>query len=211
MVNKPSIEKTVVKEYIPTDSSDRILPILREIFVNSFDQYYQIIETDLKLKENTKLRDWLHEVFDDMEKEMLEQKCRCFMLRSSEEEEETEYNLGIIGFLTLEEKDDGSIYIAQCAIDAQSKQCGYGSRLIQHLREVYPRGTYYWGLCRRANKPAVNFYVKLGAKFISDKTVANKKGYDSTLYAGFEFTDTTAHVPAIVVAEKVVKTRTNIT
>ena len=199
---KPSIEKTIVKEFIPQNVSDAILPILREIFVNSFHQYYQEIQNELKLKENKNLREWLHEVFDEMQMEMLERKCRCFMLCSTDETESKNQNQGIIGFLTLEEREQGTVYIAQCAIDARSKQCGYGSRLIQHLREVYPPGTYYWGLCRRANKPAVSFYAKQGAKFIDDKNVADTKGYDSSLYAGFEFTDKPSGVNETIINQR---------
>ena len=197
---KPSIEKTIVKEFIPQHASDAILSILREIFVKSFHQYYKEIQIELKLQENKDLLEWLHEVFDEMQTEMLERKCRCFMLSSTDVADSK--NQGIIGFLTLEEREGGIIYIAQCAIDAQSKKCGYGSRLFQHLRQVYPPGTYYWGLCRRANKPAVSFYAKLGAKFIDDKNVADKKGYDSSLYAGFEFTDKPSGITETIINQR---------
>jgi GNAT superfamily N-acetyltransferase len=91
--------------------------------------------------------------------------------------------------LTLTEEEKGSIYIAQCAIEAENKRRGYGARLLQHLRTIYPPGTFYWGLCRRANRPALNFYLKQGAKFMDDEEVAKKYGYDPALYTGFQFTD----------------------
>lgn len=177
-----------MREFSPRTELDPILPILRNLFVRSFDEYYKEIQSQLKLKVNKTLVEWLHDTFDDMQSEMLSGKCRCFLLCSSDtvENDPTQY---IIGFLTLKEENDGSVYIAQCAIRAEQKRRGYGAQLLQHLRTIYPPGTFYWGLCRRANRPAVNFYLKLGASFIDNEEVAKKYGYDSSLYAGFQFTD----------------------
>ncbi len=157
--------------------------------MRSFDQFYQEIEAQLKLKTGKTLVHWLQETFDEMQDEMLTKQCRCFMLCSSDDTTKNNNRQGIIGFLTLKEEANGSVYIAQCAIEPESKRRGYGARLLQHLRTIYPPGTSYSGLCRRANRPAVNFYLKQGAKFIDDEEVANKHGYDSTLYTGFQFTD----------------------
>jgi len=162
---------------------------LRELFVRSFDQFYKEIQSQLKLKTNKSLIEWLQETFDEMQDEMLSQKCRCFMLCSSDDPIENDNKSGIIGFLTLKEEEKGSIYIAQCAIKAESKRRGYGACLLQHMRNIYPPGTFYWGLCRRANRPALNFYLKQGAKFMDDEEVAIKYGYDPALYTGFHFTD----------------------
>ena len=139
---KPSIEKTIVKEFIPQHASDAILSILREIFVKSFHQYYKEIQIELKLQENKDLLEWLHEVFDEMQMEMLERKCRCFMLCSTDETESKNQNQGIIGFLTLEEREQGTVYIAQCAIDARSKQCGYEVALFS----IYVTGLSAWNV-----------------------------------------------------------------
>ncbi|CAF1534091.1 unnamed protein product [Rotaria sp. Silwood1] len=118
-----------------------------------------------------------------MEDEMLDASCRCFVLSGDQDE--------IVGFLTLKDEGNNSIYIAQCAIRADIKRKGYGTQLLLHLRTIYPPGTHYWGLCRRANRPAVQFYIRQGAKYIKDDDVANKYGYDPNLYTGFEFDDPT--------------------
>jgi ribosomal protein S18 acetylase RimI-like enzyme len=186
---QPPLDKVIVREFLPQTSRDPILPIIRELFVRSFDQFYKEIETQLKLKTNKSLVEWLQETFDEMQDEMLTKKCRCFMLCSSDDTIKNDDKQGIIGFLTLKEEEKGSVYIAQCAVDAESKRRGYGARLLQYLRTLYPPGTFYWGLCRRANIPAVKFYLKQGAKFMDDEEVANKYGYDPKLYTGFEFTD----------------------
>lgn len=149
----------------------------------------------MKLETNTTLIQWLDETFNETQQAMLQRQTRCFMLCSLDDEVENEKNQGIIGFLIVKEEADGSIYIAQCAIDAQSKRCGHGSRLIRHLGSIYPPNTYYCGLCRRANEPAVKFYLKQGAKIMDDKEVATKYKYDPQLYAGFHFTDQTDNIP----------------
>ena len=187
---RPSIDKVIVQEYLPRTVHDPVLPVLRELFVRSFDEFYQEIEVQLKLKMNKTLIVWLQETFDEMQDEMLTKKCRCFMLCSTDVAKNSNTQ-GIIGFLTLKEEGKGSVYIAQCAIEAGSKRHGYGGRLLQHLRTVYPPGTFYWGLCRRANTPAVKFYLKQGATFMSNEEVAAKYGYDSDLYTGFQFADST--------------------
>jgi GNAT superfamily N-acetyltransferase len=133
--------------------------------------------------------EWLQETFDEMQDDILNKRQRCFMLCSTDETVKNDSKQGIVGFLTLTEEEKGSIYIAQCAIEAENKRRGYGARLLQHLRTIYPPGTFYWGLCRRANRPALNFYLKQGAKFMDDEEVAKKYGYDPALYTGFQFTD----------------------
>lgn len=121
---------------------------------------------------------------------MLNRKCRCFLLCLPDQNDENNPS-GVYGFLTLKEEKNEPIYIAQCAINPIIKRKGYGSRLLQHLRDVYPRGTNYVGLCRRANEPAIQFYLKLGAKFMESTEVAKKYNYDPELYIGFRFCDST--------------------
>lgn len=141
---------------------------------------------------NTTLMEWLQGTFDEMQVDILHKRQRCFMLCSNDETVKDDIKQGIVGFLTLkEEEQNGSIYIAQCAIEAENKRRGYGTCLLQHLRTIYPPGTFYWGLCRRANRPAVNFYLKHGAKFMDNEEVAIKYGYDPALYTGFHFLDDT--------------------
>jgi len=174
---------------LPHIARDPILSILRKLFVRTFDQFYKEIEAQLKLQTNKTLFEWLQETFDEMQDEMLAKKCRCFMLCSSDDAAKNDNKQGIIGFLTLKEEENGSVYIAQFAIEAELKRRGYGARLLQYLGTIYPPGTSYWGLCRRANIPAVKFYLKQGAKFMDNEEVATKYGYDPTLYTGFQFTD----------------------
>lgn len=190
----PLLDKAIVKEFLPRSIDDPILPILRELFVRSFDEFYKEIEVQLKLSTNLTLIQWLRETFDEMQEEMLIKKCRCFMLCTVDSLVKYDSKQGIIGFLTLKEEENSSVYIAQCAIAAESKRRGYGARLLQYLRTIYPPGTYYWGLCRRANKPAVSFYMKLGATFMKDDEVATKYKYDPKLYTGFEFIDGTTNI-----------------
>ena len=185
----PSVDNIFVQEFLPRTADDSILPILRELFIHSFDEFYIEIEIQLKLKMNKSVAEWLNETFDEMQDDMLNRKQRCFILCSSDETTKKDRKQGIIGFLTLTEEEKGSVYVAQFAIDAENKRRGYGTRLLQHLRVIYPPGTFYWGLCRRANRPAVNFYLKHGAKFIEDEEIANKYAYDPKLYTGFQFID----------------------
>jgi GNAT superfamily N-acetyltransferase len=133
--------------------------------------------------------EWLQETFDEMQDDLLKKKQRCFMLCSTDEIVKNNSKQGIIGFLTLTEEEKGSVYIAQFAIEAENKRRGYGARLLKHLQTVYPPGTLYWGLCRRANRPAIQFYLKHGAKFIDDEEIATKYHYNPALYTGFQFTD----------------------
>ncbi|CAF4081683.1 unnamed protein product [Rotaria sp. Silwood2] len=188
-----TLDELVVREFSPRTARDPILLILRELFVRSFDHFYKEIEAELKIKSGKTLVVWLQETFDEMQDEILTKKCRCFMLCSSDTVKHYKTQ-GIIGFLTLKEEGNRSVYISQCAIDAENKRRGYGGHLLLHLRTIYPPGTSYWGLCRRANRPAVKFYLKQGAKFIDNEEVATKYDYDPTLYTGFQFTDTIGYV-----------------
>ncbi|CAF0952603.1 unnamed protein product [Rotaria magnacalcarata] len=188
-------DQVVVREFLPRTSHDPILPVLRELFVLSFNDFYKEIEAQLKIKSNKTLVKWLQETFDEMQDELLDKKSRCFMLCSSDifVDDKT---YGILAFLTLKEEKKGSVYIAQCAVEAEKKRHGYGAHLLRHLGMIYPSGTYYWGLCRRANLPAVKFYLKQGATLMDDEDVAEKYGYDPTLYTGFQFTDTIGSLPS---------------
>ncbi|CAF3610407.1 unnamed protein product, partial [Rotaria sp. Silwood2] len=166
---------------------DPIFPVLRNLFVRSFNEYYKQIEVQLNLKSEKTLTQWLDETFNDERETILSGEYRCFILCSNQCQDLKD---NILGFLTLKEEKKGSIYIAQVAVRLDIKRRGYGVQLLQHLRNIYPPNTYYWGLCRRANRPALQFYLKNGAKFMTDDDVATKYGYDPTLYAGFEFLDT---------------------
>ena len=187
-VLQPSSDSIYVREFLPRSAKDPTLPILRELFVHSFDDVYKNIEAQLKLKTKTNVKQWLHETFDEMQDNMISRKQRCFVLYSSEKSTRNNGKERAIGFLTLTD-EKGSVYIAQFAIDAENKRRGYGTCLLQHLRSVYPPGTFYCGLCRRINDPAMKFYLKQGAKFIDNEEIATKYGYDQNLYTGFQFTD----------------------
>ncbi|CAF1422124.1 unnamed protein product [Adineta steineri] len=182
-----------VREFIPTTPRDPTFSILRHLFVRSFDEFYNKIENQLNLKSQKNLLQWLDETFDEEQECILSRKYRCFILYTYDKNDLKET---ISGFLTLkEEEEQGSIYIAQVAVHLGMKRRGYGAQLLKHLRDIYPANTKYWGLCRRANRPALQFYLKLGAQFMENDDIATKYGYNPELYTGFEFVDT---VPVIV-------------
>ena len=176
-------QRSLVEEFLPLTSEDKRLEALRELFIRSFDQFYREIEEKLRLIEGTTLEKWLNETFDTIEHDLLDRKSRCFILCRNDDNKE------IIGFLTLSEEENNSVYIGQCAIKPEAKRRGYGAHLLQHLRNVYPRGTTYLGLCRRANTPAIHFYLKQGANLMGDDEIALKYKYDPILYTGFQFVD----------------------
>ncbi len=70
------------------------------------------------------------------------------------------------------------------------KRRGYGTQLLQHLRNIYPPNTHYLGLCRQANQPALQFLLKQGASYMKTDEIATKYGYHPSFYAAFEFVDT---------------------
>ncbi|CAF1251652.1 unnamed protein product [Rotaria sp. Silwood1] len=194
-----------VQEFKPTSINDPIFSVLRNLFIRSFDEYYKQIEAQLNLKSDKTLIQWLDETYNDEQESILSGKYRCFILCSNQYQDLKD---NVVGFLTLREETEGSIYIAQVAVRLDVKRRGYGVQLLQHLRHVYPPNTYYWGLCRRANRPALQFYLKNGAKFMNNDDVATKYGYDPTLYAGFEFFDpVSVVVPQI---KTILKTEPNI-
>jgi GNAT superfamily N-acetyltransferase len=181
------ITRVYVREFLPQSTRDPTFSILRNLFVRSFDEFYKQIETQLNLKSDKNLIQWLDETYDEEQESILKKEYRCFLLCGNENQDSNEI---ILGFLTLKEEEEGSIYIAQVAVRLDIKRRGYGAQLLQHLRSIYPPHTQYWGLCRRANRPALQFYLKQGAKFMKNDEVAQKYGYDPSLYAGFEFVDT---------------------
>lgn len=160
--------------------------MLRNLFICSFNDFYKQIEIKFNLKSNKSLAEWLDETFNSEQEAILSGQYRCFILSNTANQQWMEK---IVGFLTVKEEKQGSIYIAQVAIRLDNKRRGFGAQLLKHLRDIYPPNTYYWGLCRRANRPALQFYLKHGATFMKDDDVAMKYGYDPTLYTGFEFVD----------------------
>jgi len=182
-----AITRVHVREFLPESARDPTFSILRNLFVRSFDEFYKQIETQLNLKSDKNLIQWLDETYDEEQEAILAKQYRCFLLCGNENQDSNEI---ILGFLTLKEEEEGSICIAQVAVRLDIKRRGYGAQLLQHLRNIYPPHTQYWGLCRRANRPALQFYLKQGAKFMKNDEVAQKYGYDPSLYAGFEFVDT---------------------
>ncbi|CAF0850951.1 unnamed protein product [Adineta steineri] len=180
-----------VREFIPTTPRDPTFSILRNLFVRSFDEFYNKIENQLNIKSQKNLLQWLDETFDEEQELILSRKYRCFILYTYDKNDLKEI---ISGFLTLKEEEQGSVYIAQVAVHLDMKRRGYGAQLLKHLHDIYPANTKYWGLCRRANRPALQFYLKLGAQFMENDDIATKYGYNPELYTGFEFVDT---VPVI--------------
>ncbi|CAF1342539.1 unnamed protein product [Didymodactylos carnosus] len=179
-------KKAIVKEYIPKSDRDIELPALRSLFIESFDDFYKEIEPRLQLRSDTTLRNWLNETFDEMQEEMVKKKSRVFLLTTG-----TSVS-NILGFMQIkEENDTNTVYISQVAVHASLKRKGFGGLLLQHLLMVYPTGKTYTGLCRRANDPALQFYIKNGAVIMPDDVVAQKYGYDPVKYLGFQYVDKT--------------------
>ncbi|CAF5032121.1 unnamed protein product [Rotaria sp. Silwood1] len=147
-----------VQEFKPTSINDPIFSVLRNLFIRSFDEYYKQIEAQLNLKSDKTLIQWLDETYNDEQESILSGKYRCFILCSNQYQDLKD---NVVGFLTLREETEGSIYIAQVAVRLDVKRRGYGVQLLQHLRHVYPPNTYYWGLCRRANRPALRSVVNI--------------------------------------------------
>jgi ribosomal protein S18 acetylase RimI-like enzyme len=182
----PTNNKGHVQEFIQTSNNDPILAELRRLFVASFYEYYKTIEPQLDLPAGKTLLLWLEQAFDEEVDELFSHRCRCFLALSSST---------IVGFLTTQESknDSNGIYISQCAVDPACKRQGYGLQLLQHLSTIFPSATSYTCLCRRVNKPALDFYEKCGAKLIDDDRIATKYGYNPVNYLGFQFSNTQLH------------------
>jgi ribosomal protein S18 acetylase RimI-like enzyme len=179
-----TITKGQVEEFVPTNNNDPVLVQLRHLFVSSFYEYYNTIEPQLNLPKGITLQHWLENAFDEEADELLSHKCRCFLISTPPP------SSVIIGFLTIvdTENDPNGIYISQCAIDPIFKRKGYGLLLLKYLTSIFPATTSYTCLCRRVNKPALQFYQKCGAKLIDDGQIATHYGYNPLDYLGFQFT-----------------------
>jgi ribosomal protein S18 acetylase RimI-like enzyme len=182
--NEEIFPSTFVEEFIPTNNNDPILIKLRPLFVSSFYQYYKTVESQLNLPAGKSLLSWLEQTFDEEADELLSHKCRCFVIYTPTP------SSAIAGFLTVADSknEPHGIYISQFAIDPIFKRKGYGLLLLKHLMSVYPSGTSFTCLCRRVNKPALDFYEKCGAKFIDDNLVATQYGYNPLDYLGIQLT-----------------------
>ncbi|CAF1629247.1 unnamed protein product [Didymodactylos carnosus] len=147
--------KTMVKEYVARSERDMELPVLRSLFIESFDDFYKLIEPKLQLRPDISLRDWLDETFNEMQEEMITKQCRVFLLTTGSAPSD------IIGFMQIkEENNTNTVYVSQVAAHASLKRKGFGALLLRYLISVYPPGKTYTGLCRRANDPALQFYMK---------------------------------------------------
>jgi hypothetical protein len=189
LASSPSSNRSdvYIREFLPRSSRDPIFSILRNLFIRVFDNYYKHIEANLKLEAGKSLIQWLDETFDNEQEAILTKNSRCFILCTNENEDSKE---SIRGFLTLREEEEGSVYIAQFVIRGDMKRKGYGCQLLQNVRQMYPPNTLFWVLCRRADQPALQFYINQGAKFMKDFDIAKKYGYDPELYIGLEFVAT---------------------
>ena len=177
-----STKPTRIEEFLPTSKADPVLTELRRLFTSSFYEYYQTVESQLNLSSNTTLTSWLEKTFDDEAEEILSRQCRCFLIFT------TPTSTSIAGFLTVKENknDSHGIYMSQLAIDPILKRNGYGRLLLKHLVDVFPPSTTYICLCRRVNKPALDFYKKNRAQLIDDDRVATTYGYNPVDYLGFQ-------------------------
>ena len=183
----PAHSQVVATEFLPSAANDPLLPILRKVYVESLSDYYEEIQHQLSLGAGKTLHDFLNATFNDMQEEMLAKTCRCVILRFTTDEVIETRPTSVVGLMTMKDEGHGCVYIAQLAIDPTYKRRGYGTQLLQHLRVLYPPGTTYHGLCRQANVPAIQFYLKIGASIIDSKPLAEKYHYDPKIYTGLQF------------------------
>lgn len=169
----------IVEEYVPKDANDVELLALRRLFVDTFYENYQRIESLLNLDTGKALLPWLEEGFDDMQNKMLTKEFRTFIIR---------YESVIAGLMTVKEMSEKLVYISQLAIHTSFKRRGYGDMLMNHLVNIYGSNMTCEILCRRVNKPALDFYLKKGAKIVDDEQLANKYGCNSTDYVSLQIT-----------------------
>ena len=179
--------KTKIEEFVPTSSYDPRFFVLRKLFVDSFEDIDRQLEEQLNPRPKTNLTQWIEETFDEQQTMILSKQYRCFLLTDVDR---TDTNENILAFLTLTEKDDKQIYIGQVAVRRDVQRRGYARQLFQHILDRYPKNTRYRGIIRRANQPALQFFVKHGATFLDNHLLATEYGYDPALYVGFQFFET---------------------
>lgn len=180
----------IATEFLPSALNDPLLPVLRTVYIESLREYYKQILHQLSIGAGQTLDDFLNTTFNKMQEEMLAKTCRCVILRFTTDTVIKTTPTGVVGLMTVKDEEDGCVYIAQLAIDPAYKRRGYGRQLLQHLRVIYPQGTTYHGLCRRANTPAIQFYLKAGAILIDSEPLAKKYRYNPEIYTALEFKDT---------------------
>lgn len=175
-----------MKEFTPTSRSDPLFKILRDVFEKSFQPHYTEILSQLHLEPGLSLKGWMRKTFDGLQCKLVAKEWRCFTIC-----DQSDLNK-IIGLMTTKQEyeSDGSLYVAQFCVHPCYKRRGFGSKLLRGLFEFFPSQTKFVGLCRRANRPALQFYLKNGARYCDDPEIAKKWDYPPDLYVGLEFTGT---------------------
>ena len=168
-----------IQEHTFTDTQDLLLFEIRRLFVDSFYDYYQFIESELNRPQGEQIASWLDKIFDRVQNDLLTNQSRIFLMRDE--------SLTLIGLLIVKQVSNHVIYIAQLAIHPLFKRQGYGSLFMSHLRATFGPTVTYEVLTRRVNKPAVDFYARYGAQVIDDKQIV-VYGYDPKDFIGFRLT-----------------------
>ena len=166
-----------IEEYAYSDANKSTLTELRRCFIDSFYDYYRLIESELNLPSNKDVRTWLGEAFDEIEDEIIANRCRTIIARQ---------NSTLVALLLLKETElkHKIVYISQLAVSPAYKRQSCGKKLICHLVNIYGRDVKYEILCRRVNQPGLEFYKKLGAYLVGNENIVLKYGYNPINYVG---------------------------
>ena len=175
----------LIEDFTPISTSDPILPILRRLFLRSFEDIYQKNLSELDFQSNDDLQHWLEDTFDEEQQQLIDQQHHCLLL-SDKNLPKSPKNL--FAFLTFVEEDSDRIYLSQLVVRTDLKRQGCASQLLQHLRQMYPNTVKYYSLLRRINQPALKLFLKHGATIVPDEQIERDYQHDPKEYIAIELT-----------------------
>jgi D-alanine-D-alanine ligase len=142
---------------------------IEELYVSSFVSSYESQGIFSSSQERTR---FLQHSADEMISSVSSKECEILLAKIQG---------NIVGLATVQRYRDGSCYLGQFAVKRGLTRRGIGTAMVKEIQFSSARSVLL--LCRKENKIAELFYLKLGAK----KTGFHLEGYDPVLYQGLEF------------------------
>lgn len=162
-------------EYIPQTAEKETMDKIRDLYLRYFGNVYKNDADKLKLPANQSLNDWLLCHFQQVEKDIYDGACRCFLLYFGEKE--------LKGLIIVKELQS-DIYITEFVIETMQRLHQFKKQdIFKHLIDIYPT-TIYRFICRKSNKYDYPYLTNaLCGTVLNEINILSHLNFDSSEFA----------------------------
>ncbi len=129
-------------EYITKTAEKETMDEIRNLYIRYFENVYKHDEDKLKLPVNQNLNEWLLSHFQQIEKDIYDSACRCFLLYFG-----TKKLMGLI----IVKEIQSDIYITEFVLETMQRLHQFEKRdVFKHLIDIY-KTTIFRFICRKSN------------------------------------------------------------